>query len=77
MFSDKVHDAPPVIALLKVLEGERRQFRPPQPAAEQDSEHGAVAESFPRSDVWRIQQRLRLPKREPVTNAKRHGIEHL
>ena len=44
MLADEVHDAPAVIALLDVLQRKRRRLRPAQPAAQQGSQHRAVAQ---------------------------------
>ena len=46
MFSDQIHNAPTVVALLDVFHCQVREFRPPQPAAEERSENMARSTTF-------------------------------
>jgi hypothetical protein len=77
MLSDEVHDAPPPVALLDVNDGECRHLGPPQAAAQEHRQDGAVAEALGRGCVWCIQQRLRLPHRQPVPQADPLGCDTL
>src|ERR1035438_5824198 len=67
VLSHQVHDAPTPVALLDVGDSERRHLGPPQPAAEEHREDSPVAEALGCGGIRGIQQRLRLPNREPVT----------
>jgi hypothetical protein len=69
MLSDEIDDAPPAVPLLDVRERERRHFRSPQPTSEKDRQDGPITQSADCGDVGRAQQRLRLPLRQPVTDA--------
>ena len=66
VFADEIDDAPASIPLLYVLERERGNLRPPQPATEKHGEYRAVPEPLRRLDVRRAQERLCLVKRQPV-----------
>jgi hypothetical protein len=57
-----------VIPLLNVLKGERGYLGPPQAAAEEYCEHRPVAQALLRGNVWRVEQRLGLPQRQPVAD---------
>jgi hypothetical protein len=69
VFSDEIDDAPTSASLLDVRESERRNLRASQPAAEKDSEDGAITQTADRRDVGRTQQCLGLPLRKPVSDA--------
>ena len=69
MLSNEIDNAPPAIALLDVTHRERRHFGPPEAAAQEDRQDRTVAQSFGRGGIRGIQQRLRLPDREPVPQA--------
>jgi hypothetical protein len=43
VFSDNIDNAPATVALLNMCERQRGHFRPPQSAAEEDGEDGAIA----------------------------------
>lgn len=66
MFADQVHDAPAAIALLNMRERERRHFRSAQAAAQQHGNDGTIAETAQRRHIGRVEQRLRLARRQPV-----------
>jgi hypothetical protein len=69
VFTDQVDNAPPAIAHLDMLHRQIRQFGAPQSASEQSGEHGAVAQSFLRANVGRVQEGLGLAQRQPVPHA--------
>jgi hypothetical protein len=69
MLSNKIHDAPPTVALLDVANGGRRHLGPPQPAAQEHRKYRPVTQALGRRGVRGVQQRLRLLDREPVTQA--------
>jgi len=60
VLADKVHDAPTVVPLLDVLERERGDLGPAQPAAKEDREHRAVAQPLLGGYVRRVQELLGL-----------------
>jgi hypothetical protein len=43
VLSDEIDDAPAVVALLNMLKRKRCYLGPPQPAAEQNGKHRAIA----------------------------------
>jgi hypothetical protein len=55
MLAVEVHDAPTAIALLDVRHRKRRDLRPPQRAAEEHGDDGAVPQPLQRRDVRRVQ----------------------
>ena len=55
VLADQIDDAPPAIALLNVLEGERRYLGAPQPAAEQHSQDRPVSQTLVGGGIRRIQ----------------------
>jgi hypothetical protein len=55
------------LPLLDMLEGKRRHFGAPQPAAEQDGEDGPVAQTLVGGGIRCIQERLSLLRCEPVS----------
>jgi hypothetical protein len=57
----EVYDAPAAIPLLNVFERKVGHFGPPQPAALEDGEDGAVAQALCRRRIRGVQQRLGLP----------------
>src|SRR6185369_3459296 len=65
VFADEVDDAPTPIPLLNVLEVERGYLRSAQSASEEDGEDRAVSQPFIGRGIRRVQEHLRLAKREP------------
>jgi hypothetical protein len=73
MLSDEIHNAPPPVALLDMPESERRHLRPPESAAEEDRQDGAVAQALRGRRVRRIHQCLCLLDREPIPQPEALG----
>jgi hypothetical protein len=60
MFADQIDYAPPAVSHLNVLRRECRDFRPAKPTSKKDGEHRPIPKPLLRSNVRRVQQRLRL-----------------
>lgn len=73
MLPVEVYDAPAAIALLYVAHRKRRHLRPPQGAAKQHGDYGAVAQPLGRRDIRRVEKRLRLFQRQPVAGPHADG----
>ena len=73
MLPNKIHDAPPAVPLLDVPHGQRRHLGAPQSAAEKHGDDRSVPEAFGGRHVRGVEQRLRLPEREPVPQADALG----
>jgi hypothetical protein len=69
VLADEIDNAPASITLLDVPESKRRDFGSSQPAPKKNSEDGAIAQTANRRDVRRAEQRLRLPLRQPISDA--------
>jgi hypothetical protein len=77
VLSNQIYDAPPPVALLDVGDGERSHLRAPEPAAQEDRQDRAIPEPLGRGGVRRVQERLRLPHRQPVPQADPLGCDTL
>jgi hypothetical protein len=73
VFPAQVHDAPATVPLLDVSERQRRHLGAPQPTAQEYGQNRPVTEALRGGSVRRVQQRLRLPGREPVSKADALG----
>ena len=77
MLSEEVNNAPAAVPHLNVSDRERRNLRPPQATAQENGEDRPIAEALIRRGVRSIQQRLRLPDREPIPKADAFGCHPL
>src|SRR5579864_1401251 len=77
MLANEVNNTPTAIPLLDVGERQRRHFRSPQPAAEENSKDGTIAQPLHGRDIRRAEERLSLSQREPVTDADANGFRAL
>jgi len=77
VLAHEVYDAPPAIPLLDMGHRKRGDLGPAQGAAEQHGDDGAVAQPLERRDVRRVQERLGLPERKPVSGAHADGLRAL
>jgi hypothetical protein len=77
VLTNEINNAPATIALLNMSERKCRNLRPPEAAAEKNSQHSAVTQSPQGGDVRRAQEILRLPQRRPVTHPDSGGFHTL
>src|ERR1700733_14731538 len=77
VLSDEVDDAPAVIALLDVREGQRRHLRTSEPTAEEHSKNGPIAQAPRGGDVRRVQESLGLTSGQQVSRTYTYRLRAL
>ena len=60
MLANEVHDTPPLVALLDVTYGERRNLRAPQPAAQEHRKDRPVTLALGGTGIGSVQELLCL-----------------
>ena len=77
MLAHEVNDAPAAITLLYMSGGERRYCRTPETTTKKNGKDCSISQPLNRTDVRRAQERLGLPKGQPVAGPDAHRLRAL
>jgi hypothetical protein len=77
VFPPEIDDAPATVALLQMLERQRRHFRSSESAAEKHREYGAIPQAPNRCDIGRVEKTLRWAHGKPVPDPDSHRLRAL
>ncbi len=68
--ADQINDGPTLLAALKALQRQFREFATTQPATEQDRQNGSVTLSGQSMSIGYLPERRRLAGRKPVAQTR-------
>jgi hypothetical protein len=76
-FANEISKDPVLFALLKILNGERCQFCPAQPATQENGNHGVIPDAAQRLTIKHLKQAPGLFGSEPIPDPNPKSLDAL